>query len=517
MPSPSGSSLGKGGAYFMQTALDPASLSLQHFGDNLPYALWVMSYRDFRVLYVNPEFSKVWGISPQEFIAEPMQLEQLVHPEDRVLRRNGLERQLAGEKIDLGFRILRPDGEIRWVREIAFSLLNAEEKPVRIVVLTRDISDFKHLSVAHRESEARFRLFFDNSPEAMFCTDPSGRILFRNQSSYRKNKTLKVGDGLELVFHEEDRHRLMGSLAEATSRCTRVKFEARLDPAEGSRWVAGSIAPIPSESSITELMVSLRDISTQKQDEEKLRQTNTEISVANAKLRELDALKGQFVAGLVHDIRSPLSAVVGSLDIMRILGVNEEIDEYLSIAHEGLSHALLLINEMLEVNRIEIGGHLVEKAPIEPKSCLLECLHTAEIEARRRSITISSSITMDSPPLPMLNADRVRFKRVIDNLLTNAIKFTPHDGTVSLDARVVRQTDGTESLEVTVADTGVGIAPEDQRTIFDPYVQAKNDRRHLGVGLGLAVVKHIVEAHGGSVHVESEPGRGTRFTVAYPI
>jgi signal transduction histidine kinase len=219
----------------------------------------------------------------------------------------------------------------------------------------------------------------------------------------------------------------------------------------------------------------------------------------------------------VHDIRSPLSAVTGALDIMRMIGVTEEVEEYLSIAQEGLSHSLLLINEMLEVNRIEIGAHLIEKASIEPKSCLLECLQTAEIEARRRSITISSSVTMDSPPLPTLNADRVRFKRVIDNLLTNAIKFTPHDGTVSLDALVVSQTNGTESLEVTVADTGVGIAPEDQRTIFDPYVQAKNDRRHLGVGLGLAVVKHIVEAHGGSVRVESEPGRGTRFTVSYPI
>jgi cell cycle sensor histidine kinase DivJ len=497
------------------TASGLSAFSLQRFGHHFPYALWVLSYADRRVLYVNREFEAIWKISAREFMADPLCANLMIHPEDRALRPSALERQIAGEKLDFEFRIVSPTGQERWVREVAFTIPNEHGQPTWICVITKDISDYKRLGNLRDESDERFQAFFDNSPEALFCADGAGIVRFRNHSSLNLNPALASGDALERIFHDEDRAAFLGALANAVSRRVVVTFDARLAPEEGARWISGRIAPLPGESGTREFIISLRDITRSKEDEATLRREHSEATTTNAQIRELDTLKNRVVAGLAHDIRSPLSAVSGALDIMRMIGVSEELSEYLELAQEGLTHATRLIGELLEVGRVEIGGDTFEPVRFDPKTAILECLAAASIDAHRRVITISSSVTVDSEPLPELLADRLKFKRILDNLLANAVKFTPNGGTVTFDARIA--TREKRFLELSISDTGIGIAPEDLPKIFDPYKQAETDRRHLGVGLGLAVVKHLVEAHKGTIAVTSEVSRGTTFTVTFPV
>lgn len=489
-------------------------LSFQHIGDQFPHAICLLSYTDRRVLYVNPAFEDVWQIAAHEFIADPLRLDRMIHTEDLALRTASLERQLAGERLESEFRIVSPAGQERRVREFAFGVVDATGVPTCLCVITRDIPE--HLPTLRRQADSRFQVLFDHIPESLFCTDRTGIIHVRNPSSLSKDKVLVPGDHLERIFLEDDRPTFLVALAEAAASRLVTSFDVRLGPEEGTRWVSGRISPLPGETDEPEFIISLRDITHRKRNEATLQQANSEVTATNARLRELDALKNRFVAGLAHDLRSPLSAVSGAIDIMQLIGVSDELNDYILLAREGLEHARSLIHELLEVGRVEIGGDALERTEFDPKSSILECLGAATIDANLRFITIRSSVTVDSGPLPFLFADRVKFKRVLDNLLVNAVKFTPPGGTVSLKARI-RAEMSHRFLIISISDTGIGIEPEDLETIFDPYKQARPHHRHLGVGLGLALVKHIVEAHDGTVDVESEIGKGTTFTVTFPV
>lgn len=496
------------------TFREPSSLSFQHIGDQFPHAVCLLSYTDRRVLYVNAAFENVWHVTAHDFIADPFRLNRMIHVEDREPRATTFERQIAGERLDSEFRIVSPSGKERWVQETVFTMVDADGVPTGICVITKDLGKRRPLPQAPDES--RFQVLFDHIAESLFCTDSTGTIRFRNRSSLSKDKVLVPGDRLERIFLEEDRPNFLTALAEAVAYRIVTSFDARLLLEEGGRWVSGRISPIPGETEEPELIISLRDITHRKRNEATLQQENSEVTATNAQLRELDALKSRFVAGLAHDLRSPLSAVSGAIDIMRLIGVSNELEEYLDLAREGLDHARTLIHELLEVGRVEIGGDTLERIEFDPKLSMLECLGAATIDANRRLITIQDSVTANSKPFPYLFADRVKFKRVLDNLLVNAVKFTPPGGTVSFNASV-RSDMGRQFLAVSVSDTGIGIAPEDLPTIFDPYQQGRGNHQNLGVGLGLALVKHIVEAHGGTVHVESEVGKGTTFTVTFPV
>lgn len=493
------------------TFQEPALLSFQEIGDQFPYAVCLLSYADRRVLYVNPAFEDVWQIAAHEFIADPLRLNRVIHADDLALRGALFERQIAGERLESEFRIVFPPGREGWIREAAFGVVDANGEPICICAIASEIPDR-----SRKGNESRFRTFFENLPEALFCTDSRGTVRILNESSLNRDKALGPGDRLERIFLEDDRPNFLAALAKAVANRIVTSFDVRLGFEEDHRWVSGRISPIPGENDQPELIISLRDITHRKRNEATLRRENLEATATNARLRELDTLKSRFVAGLAHDLRSPLSAVSGALDIMRLIGVSEELNEYLALARESLEHARTLVQELLEVGRIEISGDTLERTGFNPKPSLLECLGVATIEASRRRITISTSVRTDSDPLPDLFADRVKFKRVLDNLLVNAVKFTPPGGTVSVDARIQIETNR-RFLVISISDTGIGIAPEDLPTVFDPYKQAWNDHHQIGIGLGLALVKHIVEAHDGSVEVESEVGKGTTFTVMFPV
>ncbi|MBS4097709.1 MAG: hypothetical protein KGZ83_12830 [Sulfuricella sp.] len=239
---------------------------------------------------------------------------------------------------------------------------------------------------------------------------------------------------------------------------------------------------------------------------EKLRDLNLQIESASI-------AKSQFLANMSHEFRTPLNAIIGFTEVLQdgIPGkLNPDQYEYLGDIHNAGELLLRLINDVLDLSKVEAGRLelFFETFPIA--QTIREAITTLRGQAEKKGLFIHSNLP---PDLGLITADQIRFKQILFNLLSNAVKFTDHGG-VKISAAV----EG-EQLRVEVADTGIGIRPEDMSRLFVEFAQvdASNARRHEGTGLGLALSKRLVEAHGGRIWGESVFGEGSTFYVVLPL
>ena len=240
---------------------------------------------------------------------------------------------------------------------------------------------------------------------------------------------------------------------------------------------------------------------------------NREIEDKSRQLEVASQHKSEFLANMSHELRTPLNAVIGFSEVLtdRMFGeLNEKQDEYLKDIHASGQHLLSLINDILDLSKIEAGRMELEVADFHLPQAIDNALVLVRERALRRSITLEQSI---DPRLGEIRGDERKVKQVLLNLLSNAIKFTPEGGRIGVRARPA---DG--SVEVTVADTGVGIAPEDQEAIFEEFRQVgAAEKKAEGTGLGLALARKFVDLHGGRIWVVSQVGVGSTFTFTLPV
>ena len=223
--------------------------------------------------------------------------------------------------------------------------------------------------------------------------------------------------------------------------------------------------------------------------------------------------KSEFLANMSHELRTPLNAIIGGSEVLRdgMVGpLTPAQARWAQDIHESGTHLLGIINELLDLSKIEAGRMELDLAPCDVGTLVSNATSLVHDAAARHGIAIASEL---APDLGGFVADERKLKQVLVNLLANAVKFTPDGGRVGVRAR--RWSGG---VEISVADTGVGISKADQEFLFEPFRQVGSDRgkRAAGTGLGLALVRDLVRLHGGSVGVESDPGKGSTFTVRLP-
>ena len=250
---------------------------------------------------------------------------------------------------------------------------------------------------------------------------------------------------------------------------------------------------------------------------EQLRSGNEEIKQKNSQLEQASRMKSDFLATMSHELRTPLNAIIGFADVLRdgLLGELTELqrDHVGDILDSG-EHLLALINDILDLSKVEAGRMTLDLEPVELRPLLQNAMSMVKEKALSQELHLTLEADDD---LPRLLADPRKVKQILYNLLANAVKFTPDGGAVTLAARRVMGS-GNELLELSVTDTGLGIAQEDQARLFQPFVQVDSSlaRNYGGTGLGLAMVKRLAELHGGDVTLASEPGKGSTFTVSLP-
>jgi signal transduction histidine kinase len=252
--------------------------------------------------------------------------------------------------------------------------------------------------------------------------------------------------------------------------------------------------------------------------------TQSALAIQNARLfreiadksRQLEAAsrhKSEFLANMSHELRTPLNAIIGFSEVLvdRMFGeLNEKQDEYLKDIYASGQHLLSLINDILDLSKVEAGRMELEATAFDLPSAIDNALILVRERATRRGITLGRTI---DEHLGMIRGDARKVKQVLLNLLSNALKFTPEGGRIAVSARV-----HDDVAEVSVTDTGVGIAPEDQEAVFEEFRQVGTaDKKAEGTGLGLALSRRFIELHGGRIWVKSEVGTGSTFIFTLPL
>ncbi|HVG28971.1 MAG TPA: ATP-binding protein [Pyrinomonadaceae bacterium] len=312
---------------------------------------------------------------------------------------------------------------------------------------------------------------------------------------------------------------------------TRVTVVKWLPPARAEELrgrveeVRAHFAELDEESALEELEQQNRDLiavlSELEEKREELEQlnrrladSNRELEVANAKLREVAELKEEFLAVTTHDLRSPLAVISGVISFFssgRLGELTPEQQNMVSMMERNTHNLIELVNDLLDSAKLESGTLQLDLAPTELPALVGEICEAMGTVAGERGVTVDCHFPED---MPEVTADRAKLRRVLVNLVSNAVKFTPKGGRVDISGE--RQG---ALVRVQVSDTGVGVAAEDLPHLFDKYEQGSSraPRREKGTGLGLYITRQLVELHGGEIKAESEVGKGSTFSFTIPI
>jgi signal transduction histidine kinase len=249
------------------------------------------------------------------------------------------------------------------------------------------------------------------------------------------------------------------------------------------------------------------------------------------RLRELDQLKSNFLATVSHELRTPLTSIIGYSEMLSsgIAGeLNAEQREFLETIHGKGDHLLSLITNLLDASKLEQGQLTLNRDRLDASELVRAVVSTLAPQARKKGVSVKANVDTD---VPKVVVDAIRIHQVLQNLADNAVKFTPAGGTVTLEASATEMAEDAgdglgavlmamsrPAVEFRIRDTGVGIPEDHQARIFDAFYQVdgSSTREHGGAGLGLSIVKRLVEAHGGEIRVESVVGVGTTFFVTIP-
>jgi len=408
-------------------------------------------------------------------------------------------------------------------------------------VTTRvDITELKEAQDALRASEERYRSLVEFVPEAVFVTE-RGRVVFCNLAAVElfgaENQDALIGrNHLDLV-HPEDRPLVLPRTGEdhVNEPVTSI-LELRRFRLDGTEFVSESRSAAFQWEGRPVRLVIIRDISERKKIEserermlENLLQAQQRIEEQTEELKELaenserarneaqaaNQAKSEFLALMSHELRTPLNAVIGYSEIItsQLLGPvgNEKYAEYAKDIFDSGQHLLDLINDILDLSKVESGKDELHEEAIGVDELLPQLIMLVQGRAQRGRISLSHECPANVPPIL---ADKRKIKQILVNLLSNAIKFTPDGGKVVLSV----QCRPGEGHVFQVADTGIGIAPEDISRAFQPFRQVENElnRKVEGTGLGLPLSNALVELHGGSLELRSEVGAGTTVTVRFP-
>lgn len=482
--------------------------------------------RELRHVYVNPAVEKATGIPPEMYIGKNY-LELGFPKEIYTLWQKFFQQVFAtGQESALEFDLPSPKGtryyQVRVVPEFAI-----DGSVESLLCITRDVTEYKLAEQALRESEARFRSVFESKMIAMGFWDKNGYITDVNDAfleliGYTRSDFLSLKlhwkdiTPQEYIYIENQKCKDTLGLGSGST------YEKEYICKDGSR-ISVLFGRARFEDTLSGGVFFALDLTERKKLENRLRQQAEELGQANR-------IKDEFLAVLSHELRSPLNPIMGWAKLLRTRKFDEETTaRAIETIERNAKVQTQLIEDLLDVSRIMQGKISLNKSRVNLKSTIEAAIETVSLAAEAKSIQIQRAI---DPNLGLVSGDPNRLQQVVWNLLSNAIKFTSEGGRVEIRLEKLQIEEGKIQSEIlnlkskisyaqiTVSDTGKGIASDFLPYVFDYFRQADSSstRKHGGLGLGLAIVRRLVELHGGTVYAESPgEGLGATFTVKLPL
>jgi PAS domain S-box-containing protein len=461
------------------------------------------------VLYASPAVARIFGVDLHDVYEDPQAIGRLIHPADRerVLAR----RDAMTTATDFEFRIVRPDGQTRWIRTRAEPVALTGGQISRIAAVSEDVTAERELREALRESEELFRLLAENSTDVIGRLSADQRIEYVSPASrtvYGYEPEAMVGRfGWEFI-HPDDLEAMTGDFSARSSGPDTVTNTYRVLRGDGDYVdIEAKVRALhdPDSGELVEFHTVARDVSERRQAEADVRRAKEEAELANT-------AKSEFLSRMSHELRTPLHAILGFGELLGRGDLPLAQREQLEQITKAGRHLLELINEVLDLSRIEEGELHLSLEPVLVEQVVSEAVAMLAPLAAARAVILEPPRAADLA-LHVL-ADRQRLKQVLLNLLSNAVKYNREGGTV----RVVTTRDDHEAARIEVTDTGIGIAGEDLALAFAAFERLGAEATEVeGTGLGLALTRRLVEAMGGSIGVDSEVGRGTTFWLDLPV
>lgn len=467
--------------------------------------------------YFSPTWKRMFGYEDHELpnILETWQ--QLMLPEDLTRSIQNLNQHIHSRG-QIPFcnevRYQHKNGSTIWVicsgRVIEW---DGDGNPLRVIGCHIDITARKQAEEALRKSERRYATLTEAAPVAICQFDAAGYCIFANErwgEMTGQPTETALGMGWLQTVPPEDRDQAADAWLQSLQQNQRFQNESRCLRPDGSiAWFYAQVLP---EIDVNDCVVGYIGTLTDITDRKKAEQT---MHLANIELARATRLKDEFLANMSHELRTPLTAILGMSDMLQqeIYGaLNDKQQQYLEIISQSGNHLLTLINDILDLAKIESGKIELEVRSTSIKALCQSSLSFIKQIAHQKHIQLETRILAGADEV---NLDERRIRQALINLLSNAVKFTPEGGRVTLE---VRRNDSQQIIQFCIIDTGIGIAAEDMSKLFQAFMQidSKLNRHYGGTGLGLALVKQIVELHHGTVEVTSTVGQGSCFIITLP-
>ena len=474
--------------------------------ETLDAILWSADPTTFELHHLSPAVERVFGRPAEAFAADPGLWLRIVHPDDA--GRMQAEFALLPERgaLEIEYRIVRPDGRERWIHDRARVVRDADGTPVRIDGIAEDVTARRRAEDALaasenrlRLSEEKFRALLEHAAEAIVIVDETGTIVLVNarcEALFGWSREELLGRPLEVLIPESvrDRHRELQAGYVRAPHTRPITSELKL----AGRHRDGSEIPVEIALSYARTEQGLWVMS--------------HIVDIRARL-EVERMKNEFLAVVSHELRTPLTSIRGSLGLLAggVAGaLSERAASLVQIALANSERLVRLINDILDIEKIEAGKLAFHFAPVDLGRLAVESIEANHGYAAQLGVTFALA---GPPPVAAVNGDADRLLQVLANLLSNAAKYSPRGGEVTLSV-----TAGDEAVRVAVRDRGPGIPETFRRHLFERFAQAdgSDSRQKGGTGLGLAISRAIVEKHGGHIGFETAAGGGTTFYFELP-
>jgi PAS domain S-box-containing protein len=460
--------------------------------EGLPLVMYVED--DNGLTYISPQIESLLGHPVEEWLKGSGLWRRSLHPDDRERVLAAYERGVA-EKAELAYtyRLVRPDSRAVWVSDQSTYFSDGKRSYRQGFIV--DVTDQKTSEAEVDRHAALMRGLLDGTIDGITLTDRSGRIAIANRPMLNFVEELKLPrTGLmherllaiaDRVTDRQRYERRMRELAASPDVESSDEFELN----DGERVFQGYTKPVlGSDDSYLGRVWTLREVT---------------------EARQVDRIKDALVATVSHELRTPLTSIIGYLEL---LGSGEPLGEeaarFVEIVRRNAARLQRMVEELLFLSRVEAGGLELDLEDVDVVELARTALGSADPAAAAKRITLE----YDGPDALRTRADANRLGQVFDNLISNAIKFTPERGRVKVS---MDSDEGT--IVASVCDTGCGIPQAEQSRLFERFFRSSSTRDVPGTGLGLTIVRAIVESHGGSILFKSAEGEGTTFTFTLPL